>query len=176
MLMRRRHQGFQSGRHSGFARILFLTLALACSGEKATGTVAIDPIKVTPDTTAKTPVDTTKATASVVTGTYTLRTMNGYVVPVVTYDFEGYRETVVSGAITLNPDSTFIYVAVYESITPAYGDMNTEIWTGRWALSDSTLTLNGDGGGGSDALLTAAGLSMQTSFGYISYGTYVYRK
>ncbi len=83
----------------------------------------------------------TSSPGAVLSGTYTLRTVNNQQPPVILYADPTGRTEVLGGQIQINRDGTYVDVATYRD-TPAGGAPGIpydDTIYGTWALSGSTL-------------------------------------
>lgn len=85
--------------------------------------------------------DSTGPEASV-TGTYTLRSINGANVPVVVYQEGTYREEVQSGSITINSNNTFSATHTIRFVDGTDSMTATQTCTGTYSRNGSSMTLD----------------------------------
>jgi len=101
----------------------------------------------------------TTSPGAVLSGTYTLRTVNGQQPPVIVYADPSVRTEVLSGEIEINRDGTFTDV-VTERDTPTGGVPGIpydDVIYGTWALSGSTLQFTDTQHPGNQYLATVDG-------------------
>lgn len=77
-----------------------------------------------------------------ISGTYTLRTVNGQQLPFITDEDETYKAEILSMAITLKADETYSAVFTGRSTDNGQPTTNTVPFSGTYSLTGSTLTLD----------------------------------
>lgn len=74
-----------------------------------------------------------------VTGTYTLRTINGTAVPVVLAQVPGYSLRIMSATLTLNSPNTFSSVGTYQETTGSTTVTVSQTCTGTYTLTGTSI-------------------------------------
>jgi hypothetical protein len=107
-----------------------------------------------------------------VTGTYTLRTVDGQNLPFTLVNVPGYRLEVTADQYTLNSGGTFTTTATFRETEGTTVTPSTETYSGTWVQNGSTVNLNSEDGGPETAAFSGGNTLTFIAAGH----TAVYRK
>ena len=105
--------------------------------------------------------------AETIHGTYTLKTVNGAVLPWLAFQAGADRYEIASGSVVLNEDGTFEDVTIYTVTEGGVTHSETERYEGTFAASTLGALLRPDQGQPYDAAIV--GTTMTQEFGGFEY-------
>jgi hypothetical protein len=116
--------------------------------------------------------DGTGVVGANVTGTYTLRTIDGQNLPFILLNVPGYRIEVLADAYTLNSGGDFSSTTSYRETEGTVVSTSEDTYTGTWVQNGSTINLNSTDNGPETATFSGGNTLTFTAGGR----TAIYRK
>lgn len=109
---------------------------------------------------------------SVITGTYTLRTINGTALPFTLGEFEDFKLEILSDAFTFASDKTFRDIIVTRETDAGVATTSTDTINGTYAITNSAIVLTNTENETLSATLSGGNTMTAVGEGF----TLVYRK
>lgn len=107
-----------------------------------------------------------------VSGTYTLRTIDGQNLPFILLDLPGQRIEVLADEYVLNSGGTFTSTVTYRETDEGVVSTSEDTYSGTWAQSGSTINLNSTANGAETATFSNGNTLTFVAGGH----TAIYRK